>query len=84
MESNEIIREQIFEIIKNQIRDKDPIETDLTYKRLINSGYNDLEAKQLIGQCISVELFNIFKHGKPFDETRYIKNLKQLPKEPFD
>jgi len=84
MESNEILRKQIFEIIKNQIRANDPIETNLTYNRLIKLGYNDFETKQLIGQCVAVELFNVFKHGKPFDDKRYIKNLKQLPTEPFD
>ena len=84
METNEVLRNQIFEIVKNQMKDNDPPETNLTYKRLIKLGYNDFETKQLIGQCIAVELFNIMKHGKPFDENRYIKNLRQLPEEPFD
>jgi hypothetical protein len=84
MEPNKIMRKQIFEIIKNQIRNNDPVETNLTYKRLINLGYSDFVTKQLIGQCIAVELFNIMKYQKPFDKERYIKNLNQLPKEPFD
>jgi hypothetical protein len=84
MENNKVLKEQIIEVVKNQLRDNDPPETKLTYKRLIKSGYTDNEAKQLIGQCVAVELFNIFKHGKPFDEDRYIKNLNKLPKEPFD
>jgi hypothetical protein len=84
MENNEILKEQIIEIVENQLRDNDPPETNLTYKRLIDLGFNDYDAKQLIGQCVAVELFNIFKHQKPFDEARYIKNLKKLPKEPFD
>lgn len=41
MESNEIIREQIFEIIKNQIESNTPPETKQTLKRLLDSGYND-------------------------------------------
>jgi len=39
---------------------------------------------QMIGQCIAVELFEIMKQRKTYDESRYIKNLKLLPKEPFD
>jgi len=31
-----------------------------------------------------MESNEIFKFKKPFDEKRYIKNLQQLPKEPFD
>ena len=84
METDEILREQIFEIIKNQIKNNDPPEANLTYRRLIKLGYNNFETKQLIGQCIAVELFDVLKHKKPSDEKRYIKNLKQLPKEPSD
>jgi len=84
MESNEKIREHIFEIIKNQMHDNDPVETYLTYKRLIGMGYTDFETNQLIGQCVAVEIFGVLKYQKPFDEKRYIKNLRQLPKEPFD
>jgi len=83
MESNEIVREQIFEIIKNQIKDNNPPETKLTYNRLIGLGYNDFETKQLIGQCVSIELYNVLKHKKAFDENRFVKNLKKLPEEPF-
>jgi len=84
MESNEIIREQIFEIIKNQIELNSPPETTQTLHRLIDSGYSDQDARILIGQCLAVELFNILKHKKPFQEDRYISNLKKLPEEPFD
>ncbi len=83
METNEVLRDQIFEIVENQIRDNDPKETNLTLKRLVNLGYSKTESKQLIGQCIALELFDIFKHKKTFNETRYIENLKKLPKEPF-
>lgn len=84
MEVNENLREQIFEIINNQLRDNDPPETKSTYKRLQEEEYDDLQTRQMIGQCLAVELFDVFKHGKPFNKERYIKNLKALPKEPFD
>ena len=38
----------------------------------------------MIGQCLAVELFEILKYKKPYDNERYIKNLAKLPKEPFD
>lgn len=84
METNKALRDQIFEIIKNQIKDNDPPETKQTYQRLIKKGYTDFETKQLIGQCVTVELFDVLKNGEPFNEKRYVKNLKWLPKEPFD
>lgn len=84
METNEIFREQIFEIIKNQLRDNDPAETKITYDRLIKNGFDDFQTRQLIGQCLAVELFDVMKFGKPYNNARYIKNLLALPKEPFD
>lgn len=82
MKTNEILKEQIIETVENQIKSNNPQETKLTFQRLINLGYTELESKQLIGQCVAVELFTVFKYGKPFDEVRYIRNLKSLPKEP--
>lgn len=84
METNEKLRKQIFEIIKNQIRNNDPPETKATFERLRKQGYDDFETKQLIGQCLAVELFGVLKHGKPMNNERYVKNLMALPKEPFD
>jgi len=84
MKQNEIVREQIFEIIRNEIKGNDPPETKITYNRLKTMGYSDFESNQLIGQCVAVELFQVMKFKEPFDEKRYIKNLKNLPKEPFE
>ena len=84
MEINENLRKHIFEIIKNQIKNNDPPETKATYDRLRNEGYDDFQARQLIGQCLAVELYNVMKFKKPYDNERYVKNLLALPKEPFD
>jgi hypothetical protein len=84
MEANERMREQIFEIIKNQLRDNKPPETKLTFDRLRNQGFDDFQTRQMIGQCIAHELFDILKFGKPYNNERYIRNLKTLPKEPCD
>ena len=82
MEPDENLREQIFVVIRNQMDENNPPETNETYNRLIKEGYSDFEAKQLIGQCVAVELYSVFKHKKPFDEERYVNNLKQLPNKP--
>lgn len=84
METNDKIREQIFEIIKNQLRDNNPPETNTTYDRLRKQGFDDFQTRQMIGQCLVVELFDVMKFGKPYNNERYIQNLIALPKEPFD
>lgn len=84
MEINEKIREQIFETIKNQLKANDPPETKTTFDRLQKQGFDDFQTRQMIGQCLSVELFDVMKFGKPYNNARYIKNLLALSKEPFD
>jgi hypothetical protein len=83
MEINETLREQIFEIINNQLRDNDPPETKATYDRLKKKGFDDFQTRQMIGQCLAVELFDVMKFGKPYNNERYVKNLLALPKKPF-
>ena len=69
METNEILRNQIFEIIKNQLKDNNPPETKITLDRLRGQGFDDSQARQMIGQCISVELFQIMKTNKQFNNA---------------
>ena len=84
MKKNNEMREQIFEIINNQLENNDPPETKITFDRLQKQGFDDFQTKQLIGQCLSVELFAVLKGGEMFNSERYIKHLLALPKEPFD
>ncbi|MHB1277674.1 MAG: hypothetical protein ACYC1Q_04685 [Bacteroidia bacterium] len=84
MESPELARETIFEIIANQLRANDPPETKKALKRLKEMGYDNLEAKKAIGRCLSFEIFDGLKNNKLFNLERYVKNLNKLPEEPFD
>ena len=56
----------------------------MSYDRLRKLGFDDFQTRQMIGQCIAVELYKVIKFKKPYDNKRYIENLKKLPKEPFD
>ncbi len=82
MKVNENLRNAIFEVIANQVEANDPPETALTLERLMNEGFSEFQAKQLVGQAVVVEVIDAVKNKKPYDETRYLKNLRNLPKEP--
>jgi hypothetical protein len=82
MKVNERLRETIFEVIENQINANDPPETLLTLERLANEGYTDFQAKQLVGQAVMIEVIDALKNKKPYNEERYVKNLRNLPKQP--
>ncbi len=83
MEINEALREQVLQVVENQLRDNNPPETRETYNRLLQSGISDADARIYLAQCVTVEIFHVMKYQEPFNEKRFIKNLKNLPKEPF-
>jgi len=79
---NENLRNAIFEVIANQVDADDPPETALTLERLMNEGFSEFQAKQLVGQAVVVEVIDAIQNKKPYNETRYLKNLRNLPKDP--
>lgn len=84
MNAKEVLRDQIFSIIYDQLKSNKPKEVKITFNRLVKDGNTEIEAKKLIGKCVAVEIFDIMKHKKKFDVKRYVKNLKKLPESPFD
>ncbi|MFT3949552.1 MAG: DUF1841 family protein [Agriterribacter sp.] len=84
MKENKIVREQILQVVENQLRDNKPPETKEAYNRLLQMGISEADAKLYIAQCVAVEIFDVMKYQRPFNEKRFIKNLKKLPEEPVE
>ncbi len=80
--SSEIARKAILEVVSNQIRDGNPPETRETFDRLVSDGLEEDEARLLIGRIVASEIFDILKHHQPYNQERYVKALRQLPKLP--
>jgi len=76
--------EGIIEIVENQIRDNDPPETSITLDRLMSLGESRNNAMRYIGAVLAQEMYEVFTNNKPFNEERYIANLKNLPELPYD
>ncbi len=76
--------EGIIEAVENQIRDNDPPETRITLDRLMSLGESRNNAMRYIGAVMAQEMFEILRSKKPYNEDRYIANLKNLPELPFD
>jgi hypothetical protein len=74
----------MLQVVENQHKSNDPPETRQAVQRLIDEGIGESDAKIYIAQCISVEIFNVMKYGEAFNQQRFVKNLQNLPKEPFD
>ena len=83
-EDGQLAGEAMVEAIENQIRDADPPEARRTLKRLMALGESRENAIRYIASALSIEIFEALKNQTPYNETRYIKNLKALPTLPFD
>jgi len=79
---SENLRKAIFEVIDNQINADDPPETAQTLQRLTDEGYSEFEARQLVGHAVVIEVIDAVKNKKPYNEERYLRNLRNLPKDP--
>ena len=82
-EGGQLAGEAMVEVIENQIRGNDPPETKRTLNRLMALGESKENAIRYITSALSVEIFETLKNQTPYDENRYIKNLKALPTLPF-
>ena len=82
MESDDNLREEYLEIIENQMKDKDPIETKTTFTRLMGEGHSAEDAKNMLADCIAIEVVDVIENGKTFNKIRYVLNLAGLPGEP--
>ena len=83
-ESNPILGEQFKELIWNQIKNNDPPITKETYHRLVSEGFDENETIRLMACVVSTETYYVLKYKRPFDEKRYEKMMRKLPKMPWD
>ena len=76
--------EGMIEAVENQIRDNDPPETRITLDRLMSLGESRNNAMRYIGAVFAQEVYEILKNKRPYNEERYLANLKNLPELPYD
>ena len=82
-EGKPYLRAAIMEVTENQLRNNDPPQTRQTFRRLIEAGYSEEEAKRLIGCVVSAEIFDVLKKNEPFNPDRFVKALNKLPEMPW-
>jgi Domain of unknown function (DUF1841) len=82
--SNPHLQVAIIEVVENQLRNNDPPQTNQTFKRLIEAGHSEKEAKRLIACVVSAEIFDVLKKNQPFNLDRFVKGLNKLPTMPWE
>jgi hypothetical protein len=79
-EKTQRLQSAIEQVIANQVRDEDPIETKQTLERLAQQGFNREQSMNLVGGVIVSEIFEVVQQGKTYDHERFISALSELPK----
>ena len=64
-ESNPHLQAAIIKVLENQLRNDDPPQTGQTFKRLIEAGHSEKEAKRLIACVVSAEIFDVRRKMNP-------------------
>ena len=81
-EQNLRLKAAIIEVVETQLKLNDPPEVQETLYRLTSEGFSTKEAKELIGNVVVSEVFEVLKEGEPFDLNRYVEALNNLPEFP--
>lgn len=76
--TNEHLKTTVLGILEEQLRMDDPKITGFTLKRLENKGYSIKKAKEMIAGVLLDEVYYVLKQGRPFDLSRYEKEMKKL------
>ncbi len=82
MDQQQRLQKAIIQVVDNQLETNDPPETKQTLVRLLAEGFSMQAAKELVGNVVVAEVFDVMTEGKPFDIDRYVAALNNLPEIP--
>ncbi len=75
---NPYLKSAILEVVDNQLNENNPPETRQTLERLVNAGYTEEKAKEMIGSIVADEIYYVMKDNEPFNNERFIAGLNKL------
>lgn len=82
MHPNEILKMQFLATVEDQLASGKPPQTAAAVQRLQSEGYSAADARLLVAQCVALEYVQSIQADLPFNQERYVRNLKQLPVQP--
>jgi hypothetical protein len=78
------VRKALFEVIENQMKMDNPPETKETFHRLRAAGYSRKETMRLLACVLLVELNDMVRDNRLYDEATYVEKLMALPEMPWE
>ena len=71
-------RQALIEVVENQLRDDDPLETRQTLERLTAAGHSRAKAIGMIAAALLGEMNSMLAAGRVFDRARFKRRLDRL------
>jgi len=78
------IRRELFKVIEVQMKDNNPPETKETFHRLRAAGYSRKETMRMLACVLLVEMNDMVRDNRLYDEASYVKKLTALPEMPWE
>jgi len=69
----------ILQGVRDQIQSPESPYVKEHYERLRKKGIPEEEVMKMLGAVLAVELWELNKHNRSFNESEYIKTLERLP-----
>ena len=80
---NDLEKSDLEHWLEDNLYDNKSLEFE-THQRLINEGYPEKEAKNLLLECLAIEWFSKIKYGTEHLDERYTYSLNLLPAKPLE
>lgn len=78
MEVNYRLKGIIMDVVEKQIENNNPKATKETFNRLVEKGYDETTAKEMIAAVVVEDLYYMLKNKQVFDEKKFTKRLSKL------
>lgn len=75
----ETLQAMLIEVVENQLREGEPAVTAETFSRLKAEGHSEKEVKLLIAAVLLLEMNDMVKENRPFNEVQFAADMRQLP-----
>jgi len=78
------MREKIALAVESQLQYDTPPETREILRRLLDLGYSEPDAKELIGKAMACHYYRVMSLRESPDKSAYVRDLQQLPVLPWE
>jgi Holliday junction resolvasome RuvABC DNA-binding subunit len=77
--ANHRLKNQMLEVVNNQLKDNNPKFVKETLSRLVKLGYSEKDAREMIAAILLEEIYYLLKDQENYNEERYSEKLSKLP-----